>query len=94
MFKSIKFWSEFAREEWADYKADCHFAQYSPESYGQPKKPSIIEFISILSRVLWNNFMCSMFGHVIVDDSTAGPDTGNMDHHCDRCGKCWEVTLY
>lgn len=87
-------WLEFCREEWQDYRADCHFAQYDPEGNGKPREPSYIEFASILSRVFWNNFKCSLVGHDIIDESVAGPDSGCMDHYCKRCGRYWHVTLY
>lgn len=37
---------------------------------------------------------CWAQGHDIVDVSTAGPDSGNMDHECKRCGQEWRVPLY
>jgi len=38
--------------------------------------------------------ICELFGHDIEDCSSAGPDSGNMDHRCKRCGEYWAVTLY
>jgi hypothetical protein len=37
---------------------------------------------------------CRRQGHDIVDCSSAGPDSGNMDHECRRCGQYWPVPLY
>ena len=37
---------------------------------------------------------CLLNDHEIVDCSTAGPDSGNMDHCCTRCGKYWSCPLY
>lgn len=30
----------------------------------------------------------------IIDCSSAGPDSGNMDHMCAVCGRYWSVSLY
>lgn len=54
---------------------------------------------------LWNWFkygipliikagVCFSKGHRLHDCSTAGPDSGNMDHECIRCGRYWSVPLY
>ena len=37
---------------------------------------------------------CKWRGHKIYDDSSAGPESGNMDHGCSRCGAYWSVPLY
>lgn len=38
--------------------------------------------------------ICRWRGHKIVDCSSAGPESGNMDHYCSRCLHHWDVTLY
>ena len=38
--------------------------------------------------------ICDIHGHDIVDMSYGGPDSGNMDHGCKRCGEYWSVPLY
>jgi len=38
--------------------------------------------------------VCFAYGHRPEDCSTAGPDSGNMDHRCIRCGRYWHVPLY
>lgn len=38
--------------------------------------------------------LCDGIGHDIVDRSSAGPDSGNMDYECIRCGQYWSVPLY
>lgn len=42
------------------------------------------------------HFDCQLDGleHVIVDCSSGGPDSGDMDHACSRCGQYWHVQLY
>lgn len=37
---------------------------------------------------------CWSKGHVIVDVSSAGPDSGNMDTECARCGRYFSQPLY
>ena len=38
---------------------------------------------------------CREQGHLKLRDcSSAGPDSGNMDHCCDHCGEYFPVTLY
>lgn len=39
-------------------------------------------------------WMCDKYGHKIVDDSSAGPDSGDMDCYCKRCGMSWHHQLY
>lgn len=39
--------------------------------------------------------ICEFYGdHDLVDCSEAGPDSGNMDHRCRRCGQYWSIPLY
>jgi hypothetical protein len=38
--------------------------------------------------------VCDVHGHVVVDRSEAGPDSGNMDWECSRCGVSKHVPLY
>ena len=37
---------------------------------------------------------CREDGHDLVDVSSAGPESGDMDHECRRCGEYWSVPLY
>ncbi len=37
---------------------------------------------------------CLKEGHEIEDCSYGGPDSGNMDHCCTRCGAYWSIPLY
>jgi hypothetical protein len=45
-------------------------------------------------KVLWSAILCFLFNHEIEDCSEAGPDSGNMNHQCCRCGRYWSVPLY
>lgn len=38
--------------------------------------------------------LCGWFGHKWIDCSSAGPDSGDMDIYCDRCGHSFHHTLY
>ena len=39
-------------------------------------------------------WVCKRYGHKIEDLSSAGPESGNMDHGCKRCGEFWKRSLY
>lgn len=39
-------------------------------------------------------WICKRYSHKLVDCSSAGPESGNMDHECKRCGEYWHRTLY
>lgn len=39
-------------------------------------------------------WICKHYNHKLVDRSSAGPDSGNMDHECVRCGEYWSAPLY
>jgi len=41
-----------------------------------------------------NDSICEVHGHDLCDESFGGPDHGNMDHSCKRCGRYWSVPLY
>ncbi len=38
--------------------------------------------------------ICKRYGHKLEDLSSAGPESGNMDHGCKRCGEFWKRSLY
>ena len=38
--------------------------------------------------------VCKIRGHKLEDQSSAGPDSGNADYGCSRCGEQWDVPLY
>lgn len=52
-------------------------------------------------KVLWayargmgGMLVCRVRGHVWVDNSYGGPESGCIDMHCARCGHSYYVTLY
>lgn len=50
-------------------------------------------FVSHVWRLIMREY-CELFGHKLYDNAIAGPDHGNMDHGCSRCGAYWHVPLY
>jgi hypothetical protein len=73
--------------------AECE--EYTKE---EPYKPRLFYFV--MREIPWRLYLvaealvCFVKGHRVEDCSTAGPDSGNMDHECIRCGKYWRVPLY
>jgi hypothetical protein len=54
-----------------------------------------------LTKATWSSFAwifralrCAFTYHAWVDDSYAGPNSGNMDMYCARCGYHFHHTLY
>lgn len=84
-FNPVKF-VEIVRQE-VGYELVC----------GESKIPLPLLYVVVsivVIKVAFQSLYCTLFGHKIVDDSFAGPDNGNMDHHCSRCGASWSVPLY
>ena len=67
-----------------------------------PRYPTVPRFIAwCVSNWVWyytkhqvDRIICWKWGHKLADMSSAGPDSGNMDHECSRCGASWSVPLY
>jgi hypothetical protein len=53
-----------------------------------------LRYVAALLNEIRKAAVCGFFGHDLVDCSTGGPDSGNMDHECRRCGRYWDVPLY
>lgn len=51
---------------------------------------------TVVNDIIWHTkrAYCNQFGHKIIDCSSAGPESGNMDHACERCGEYWHIPLY
>lgn len=67
---------------------------YYEKHLGTTRLPFWLYWIDYRARQLWTRGVCRYFGHDLVDDSVAGPDTGNVSVYCARCGWSHEVTLY
>lgn len=53
-----------------------------------------VEFIYHGLKHKWQRLVCRVRGHKLVGCGYGGPDSGNDDHYCERCGQYWRVTLY
>ncbi len=53
-------------------------------------------FRVLKGHITWavNAAICRLLGHRMVDCSHAGPESGDMDMFCDRCGRYWDIPLY
>jgi hypothetical protein len=64
--------------------------------YGRPMDENFFymaELFADIRRAFWRLRGCS-HGPYWVDTSTAGPDSGTMSGHCERCGMSQNVILY
>ncbi len=77
---------------------DAHRTVYYDHYYDNPRRigktaayiEAWVEFLSWQVK----STMCSWFGHKWVDDSSCGPESGDMDMYCERCGHTFHHTLY
>ena len=72
---------------------DCPWYEYD-EPYKPRLRSFIWPYVRNAIRQLVNRCVCFFKGHDLRDLSSAGPDSGNMDHECVRCGRYYRVTLY
>ena len=59
--------------------------------------PFVLFAIKFIIQDMYNlmiSKVCDIKGHKLVDESYGGPESGCMDHSCNRCGQSWSVTLY
>ena len=77
---------------WSQYVAQLHMEQISSTCKDRPTEVLII--IDMLARAwiriswLW----CKVFGHNLVDEGYATPDSGCIAVVCKRCGQSWGRT--
>ena len=55
---------------------------------------NFLEKIQIAYFILLEKTICNFFGHKLKDESTAGPDSGNVSMICERCHRDWTTNLY
>lgn len=67
---------------------------YRPWFMTAKKYTAFIRFAMGEARMRIQMWLCDKYGHKIVDDSSAGPDSGDMDYCCSRCGMSWHHQLY
>jgi len=77
------------REDYAAWAGD-----YGP--YAQQASVSADVWYHLTGRLAYalRQVICRYWSHQIIDCSTAGPDHGNMDAECTRCGEYWRGVLY
>lgn len=58
--------------------------------------PPVARFLATCDAIRWLVAMarCHFGDHQYEDNSSAGPESGNMDMFCSRCGYCFNHTLY
>lgn len=81
-------------KQYADFNA--YHIQSDPNAFDMTRNPwghSLHStMISEIDSEDWHK--CDTEGHLLRDCSYGGPDSGNMDHECTRCGQYWHVPLY
>jgi len=94
-YKKMRDWwyDQWGFPDYWDYEMICQSANKKSTRFGF--------FCYKVSGLLWYCFsqrwrmlLCKKFGHKVVDVSSGTPDSGNMDHECERCGEYWHVPLY
>jgi len=65
-----------------------------PVGYSRVYGEKYFSFRRYEMKRLISRFICKIFNHVWIDDSTAGPETGNMSVYCKRCGESHCTILY
>ena len=56
--------------------------------------PVTVETAITMLKISALRLACKTLGHKMIDNSTAGPDTGCVDVYCQRCGYSYHQTLY
>lgn len=78
----------------ANAQCDAYYDTWgSPITYTYTRA-YVSAFIYQVQRFVCYHVVCKLRGHDIVDRSAAGPESGNMDHACQRCDAYWSVPLY
>lgn len=70
-----------------------HLVEYLERKNALKRTFQLKRFQTTLEQA-WNQAQCVLHDHEIRDCSHAGPDSGDMDHECTRCGRHWAVPLY
>ncbi len=97
MKKLIAVWLQLKELE-AEIAQDAGWIHYSTGMMDErkpiSKRRAYVEAWYYHFRWLAQIMVCRFKGHKWVDDSSCGPDSGNMDHYCARCGHSIHYTLY
>jgi hypothetical protein len=73
------------RQLWEDYQMNRHY---------EGGRLNLFAFAADVVLHYTRTTICRYRGHAWVDCSYAGPDSGNMDMYCERCGYHFHHTLY
>ena len=57
-------------------------------------EPSLWEKLEDFYFLVIEKTVCRWKGHKLVDQSVAGPETGEDSHYCERCRREWNTILY
>ena len=66
-------------------------------SNGMTKAQAMTEIVKSIPMTVWTLIaiqICKYKGHDLEDHGYAGPDHGEMDMYCKRCGESWRHVLY
>lgn len=66
-------------------------------AYGKVRQWWNRRLIGFYLKFIWSVLLamrCGFTDHDWIDNSTAGPDSGDMDMYCRRCGKTFHHQLY
>jgi len=76
------------------YNSFIYYDNY--EAWLEKRKPRFQRLRGLweLAKAVFKTLVCYIKDHDLEDCSSAGPDSGNMDHQCKRCGRYWHVPLY
>ena len=74
---------------WKYLKHDYYFNKFHTEN-----TYTIFHYIKDLFYEQIRRIICVIMGHKIVDDSYAGPESGDVSLYCERCGWHWSHILY
>ena len=78
-------WFKHVKRDWADWQYECHM---------EGERARLWSFAWARMSEVVRSIHCKICGHKIVDCSSAGPEGGNMDYECSRCGAYWRRPLY
>ena len=83
------------KSEWYWLKMGAGYqAKFEGRNYYVALAEELFYGIAHFVRMEVGGLYCNRYGHKIEDRSYAGPDQGDMNHECVRCGMYWSVPLY
>lgn len=86
MLERFKTWWVHQTDDWRWYRGASILVEH--------RQPTIACYIAGRLREIYTGLICKIRGHDLVDESSAGPDSGCVAYHCKRCGWGWCKVLY